>query len=127
MFHHRARRLLALAVALVALVACGSDEDRTTTVGLPAGEDERSEETVVTMERSRFEPREFAIAAGEEITFRNLDAAAHTVTSAEGAAVAFDSDDLGEGDEFVVRFDEPGAHEYFCEIHPTMRGTVVVE
>lgn len=123
--------LLATVLAAGALLgACGS-EDPADPGGAQAAPGAgaaatAAEAATVTAERSRFGPREVTIAAGGEVTFQNLDAAAHTVTSAEGAALAFDSDDLAEGDEFVQRFDEPGTYDYFCVIHPTMKGTVVV-
>lgn len=118
--------LLLLIAPAAALGACGADEDPTA-VGAPPGAVEQPEAAVVSIEQSRYEPRTVAVPAGSEITFRNLDAAAHTVTSTAGGPAAFDSGDLGEGEELVVRVDEPGTYEYLCEIHPTMRGTVVVE
>lgn len=116
---------LVLVAATAVLGACGADDDPSA-ADLPPGEVERSEPTVVAIERSRYEPRSVTVPAGAEVTFRNLDPAVHTVTSPEGGT-PFDSGDLGEGEELVVRLDEPGTYEYLCEIHPTMRGTVVVE
>lgn len=118
--------LLLLVAATATLGACGADDDAPTAADPPPGEVERSEPTVVAIERSRYAPRSVTVAAGTEVTFRNLDPAVHTVTSPEDGA-PFDSGDLGEGEELVVRLDEPGTYEYLCEIHPTMRGTVVVE
>ncbi len=132
---HRNRPILLAAVlaAGALLGACGGDDasDADSAQPAPAAAAEPGaaavEAATVTAERSRFAPRDVTVAAGGEVTFRNLDAAAHTVTSAEGAALAFDSGDLAEGDEFVQRFDEPGSYPYLCVIHPTMKGTVVVE
>jgi plastocyanin len=30
-------------------------------------------------------------------------------------------------DKFSFKFDEPGAYEYHCSIHPKMRGKVIVQ
>jgi plastocyanin len=48
----------------------------------------------------------------------------HTATSDDEV---FDSGSLTEGGEFSFTFDEAGTFAYFCEVHPTMRGTIVVE
>jgi plastocyanin len=111
--------LPSLILAAVLLGACGDDDDATAT-------DDPAAEAVVTMEQSRFAPDPIEVAPGTEVTFENLDPFAHTVTSAEGSTLEFDSGQLGEGDTFVQAFDDAGTYEYFCEIHPTMRAEVVV-
>lgn len=114
-------KVLGLLLATTALVAaCGDDDDATAADGDAAAAE-------VTIERSRFEPRELTVAPGTEVTFENLDLASHTVTSAEGSDLAFASGSLGEGAVFTQTFDEPGTYDYFCEVHPTMRGSVSVE
>jgi plastocyanin len=117
----RSSHVLGLLLAATALVAaCGDDDDATGGGDAPAAAE-------VTIERSRFEPRELTVAPGTEVSFENLDRATHTVTSAEGSALAFDSGSLSEGDTFSQTFEDPGAYDYFCEVHPTMRASVVVE
>lgn len=120
---HRLPALLVVA-ATAALGACGAD-DAPTAADSPPAEDERAQPVVVAIEQSRYERRTVMVRAGTAVTFRNLDLAAHTVTSPEDGT-PFDSGDLAEGEELVARLDEPGTYEYLCEIHPTMRGTVVV-
>ena len=129
---------LVLAAAL--LGACGGDDDaatddatteatETTSESTPtesASEDAAAGDDTVTIEQSRFSPDPLEVAAGTEVTFENLDPFAHTVTSAEGSAVEFDSGDLGQDATFTQTFDEAGTYEYFCEIHPTMRAEVAV-
>ena len=112
------------------LAACGDDDDTATDTGNGAAEEpaeESAEPAAVTIERSRFEPDELTVTVGTEVTWENLDAFAHTVTSDEESALAFDSGEMSEGDTFSQAFDEAGTYEYFCEIHPTMKSTVVVE
>lgn len=127
---------LVLAAAL--LGACGDDsatDDAATetteaasgsTATESASEDAAAGGDTVTIEQSRFSPDPLEVAAGAEVTFENLDPFAHTVTSAEGSAVEFDSGDLGQDATFSQTFDEAGTYAYFCEIHPTMRAEVVV-
>lgn len=127
----RRNRTTGIAAALLAatlLAACGSDDEASSpepTEEAAAGD--AAEAAEVTIERSRFEPDEVTIAAGGSVTWENLDAFDHTVTSKEGSPVAFDSGTLEEGATFEQTFAEPGTYEYFCEVHPTMRSTVVVE
>jgi len=111
--------LPSLVLAAVLLGACGDDDDATAT-------DASAPDAVVTMEQSRFAPDSLDVAPGTAVTFENLDPYAHTVTSAEGSTVAFDSGQLGEGETYVQTFAEAGTYGYFCEIHPTMRAEVVV-
>ncbi|MEX2625546.1 MAG: plastocyanin/azurin family copper-binding protein [Ilumatobacteraceae bacterium] len=114
-----ATRLVVGLVALLSVAACADDGPEATSGGAePAA--------TVTIQRSRFDATDIRVEVGATVEFINLDAVAHTVTSVTDAPVAFDSGDLGEDATFEVTFDEPGEYRYFCEIHPTMRGTIVV-
>lgn len=112
---------LLVPLAALSLVACADDApDRAVPVSAaptPA---------TVRIERSRFSETELTISAGTTVVFVNDDAFAHTVTSRDGAPVAFDSGELGQGDTFEVTFDRVGTYPYVCLIHPTMRAVVVV-
>ena len=120
---NRTSLVAATLLATTLLAACGDDDDTAATADhTPVDASE-----AVTIERSRFEPDELTISAGTEVTWENLDAFAHTVTSDEDSSLAFDSGELAQGDTFSQAFDEAGTYEYFCEIHPTMQSTVVVE
>lgn len=113
------RRLLAVLLFSVC-AACGDDgPERAGSVGLPAIEQ-------VTIERSRFGVPDLTVAVGTTVVFVNEDPFAHTVTSVEGPDLAFDSGEMTQGAIFEITFDRPDTYHYFCEIHPTMRGTVVV-
>lgn len=77
-----------------------------------------------------FEPAELVIAPGTEVTFTNSDSAPHTVTAGtddEPMPDVFDSGVLQQGDTFTFVFEGPGEFAYFCDRHPPMTGTVVVE
>ena len=64
------------------------------------------------------------VPAGTEVVWTNLDGAGHTVSAREGA---FDSGaTLGQGQSFSFTFDRAGRYEFYCQIHPSMTGTVVV-
>ena len=72
-----------------------------------------------------FCPADLAVAAGTEVRWANSDAAPHRVTAVTGGE-AFDSGLLTTGQAFAFRFDRPGTYEYFCSLHPSMRGSVTV-
>ena len=76
-------------------------------------------------------PPEVAIGAGEEVIWTHDDGAIpHDVLSgAPGepdAGRLFASPLLRSGEAFSVTFEQVGAYDYFCSLHPTMRGTVIV-
>ncbi len=121
--------LPSLILAAVLLASCGDDDDATATDATATdatATDDPAADAAVTMEQSRYAPDPLEVAPGTEVTFENIDPFAHTVTSAEGSTLEFDSGQLGEGDTFQQTFDDAGTYEYFCEIHPTMRAEVVV-
>ncbi|MGE3618977.1 MAG: cupredoxin domain-containing protein [Acidimicrobiia bacterium] len=63
-------------------------------------------------------------APGATVTVANRDSAAHTATARDGA---FDSGQVAAGASGTLTLPErPGTYQIFCEIHPTMSGTVVV-
>ena len=70
-----------------------------------------------------FAPNVLEITAGTTVTWTNNDGANHTVTADDGS---FDSGAFGSGATFSVTFDIPGTYTYFCGIHGSMTGTIVV-
>jgi plastocyanin len=70
-----------------------------------------------------FLPRSIEVDAGTTVTWHNADPTAHTVSARDGA---FDSGTLDPGSGFETTFAQPGTFAYFCQIHPTMRGSVRV-
>lgn len=79
---------------------------------------------VVTIKNDAFTPTKITIAAGTTVTFVNLDDDAHTVTSPAGT---FDSKGMDTGAVWKRTFTTPGVYTYFCELHPFMKGTIVVK
>ena len=47
----------------------------------------------------------------------------HIVAASDGA---YTSPPLDTDDDFARTFAEPGRNEYFCAMHPHMKGTIVV-
>jgi len=78
----------------------------------------------VTIQDDAFSPSTLTIAAGQTVTFVNRDDDAHTVTATNGS---FDSKGLDTHDTWRHRFDIAGTYAYFCQLHPFMKGTIVVK
>lgn len=81
--------------------------------GAPEAEPEGSA-VHVDMANFAFQERTLEIAAGTQVSWKNLDGAVHTATDAGGA---FDSGDLGTGASFEYRFDTPGTYRIYCKPH----------
>lgn len=95
--------------------------------GLYGGGDEGLVETdTVEIRDFSFQPKTIKVATGTTVTWTQGDDVAHTVTSTDPAGL-FDSGDLSRGERFAFTFTEPGTYRYFCSIHPSMRGAVIVE
>ncbi|HWO93416.1 MAG TPA: cupredoxin domain-containing protein [Dehalococcoidia bacterium] len=87
----------------------------------------------VIMGDNFFEPNEFTVPAGEEITFELVnegDAIHNMAVEVGGENFVSEPDSIRGGEEgtLTVTFDEPGEYDFLCEFHPTeMTGTITVE
>jgi plastocyanin len=87
-----------------------------------------------TLANKAFSPDIINVKAGSSVTWTDKDTTAHTVTSGTGYNDAnkgkeFDSGVstlLTSGKTFSHTFNTAGEIPYFCQIHPTMVGKVVV-
>ena len=104
---------LALALALSATAAPGP------TSAAPS----QAAPIVVHMRDFTFAPRTLRVAAGTVVTFVNDDSEAHTARASDGS---FSSGGLDYHDSWRHAFAKPGTFAYFCELHPYMKGTIVV-
>ena len=103
----------ALLAILMVLTACGTP---------PTPSAETPTDHVVTMVGYKFEPSTITIKVGDTIEWQNDDAVAHIVNLPQA-----NSPELKVGDSWAFQFNEPGTYAYGCGIHPSMKGTVVVE
>jgi len=70
-----------------------------------------------------FSPSYVEIPAGGTVSWYNAGSAPHTVTSSSGA---FGSGTISPGGGYGVTLTVPGTYTYYCSIHPSMSGTIVV-
>jgi plastocyanin len=79
----------------------------------------------VLIQNFSFKPANITIKRGTKVIWINRDSTAHTATANNGRS--FDSGRLGTGQRFSHTFKRAGKKSYHCEIHPDMRGSVVVK
>ena len=91
-------------------------------------EKETPKEKVVEVKVRALEylPGPVTVSPGTTVRWVNEDRALHTVTS-EGAGGPLKSEELGRGDSYEYTFREPGQYDYYCVVHPFMKGGVTVE
>lgn len=128
---------LAALFAAFALASCGgSGNDEAAPAAARVGGQS------VTVEHIAFAPSSIEVDAGTEVTWTNLDAnVVHTATSGEPGDKGvpgldngkpanpdgiFDGEMNGDGAEFTFTFEEPGTYAYFCRVHQSMTGEVIV-
>ena len=78
-----------------------------------------------------YDPSPANVSTGSSVTWTNNDNTYHTVTSGIGpnsASVAslFDSGYLSPGQTYLFTFSKSGTFDYFCFIHPFMKGQIMV-
>ena len=71
-----------------------------------------------------FDPLFLTIPVGASVTWKNNDAATHTVTSSTSI---FDSGDLTQGKSYTQKFTIAGTYPYICIYHSNMKATIVVQ
>jgi plastocyanin len=79
---------------------------------------------VVRIDNFSFTPAEVTVAPGATLTWVNGDDIPHTVAATNKA---FRSKVMDTDQEFSFTFKEPGSFEYFCSLHPHMKGKVIVK
>ena len=77
-----------------------------------------------------YEPETLTVSKGTTVTWTNEDSTLHTVTSgspeAGNSGTEFDSSYLAAGKTFQHQFNTAGTFDYYCTLHPYMKGKVVV-
>lgn len=132
--------LVALSLGLAACGSSGSDstsseaetappasEETTTetesTESEPAPSGEASKSEKVDIVEFTYQPDPVVVQVGGKVIWQNQDTAPHTATADDGS---FDTGTIEKGKIGSETLKEAGTYAYFCEIHPTMHGTVEV-
>ena len=91
----------------------------------PTAKAQKHPTRTVLIQGFRFKPANITIKRGTKVRWINKDSHPHTATANNGRS--FDSGRLGKGQRYTHTFKSAGKKKYLCEIHPFMRGSVVVK
>jgi plastocyanin len=91
--------------------------------GSPGGDSSQTGMADVSIVDFAFQPMVIFVGVGETVEWTNTGNADHTVDS---DTEIFESGHIKPRQTYRYTFDEPGIFPYHCDIHPHMRGMVVV-
>ena len=84
----------------------------------------RAADYTIHIDNFAFTPAALTIKSGDKVTWKNGDDIPHNVVSSDRSA--FRSKVMDSGQEFSFTFTAAGSFEYFCALHPHMKGVVIV-
>ena len=84
-----------------------------------------SVEVPVDIRDFAYSPNPVEISVGDTVTWTNQDEVPHTATGENREVLQ--SGTISPGSSFSQVFSEAGEFGYFCEFHPNMTGTIVVQ
>lgn len=114
--------ILIIAILVVAAAVVLFPEKDSRPADTPTIPETTGNNTVI-IENFAFHPSALSIKSGEKVTWINNDSAVHTVVSQN----LFESPVLKRGGEFSFTFTPPGTYDYYCGIHPSMKGKIIVQ
>ena len=109
----------AIAATIILTAPLNSNTNRLSATEAPV------ETAVVTIQGFQFKPSEIVLKQGGSVTFINKDSTPHTATPTANAKFV-GTGRLKRNEEKTVTFEDLGIQDYFCEIHPSMKGMVTV-
>lgn len=77
----------------------------------------------VTIEHFAFSPAEIAVSEGDTIVFLNKDIVAHTATATDKS---WTTGEIAHGVSARVTLPANAGAEYFCTLHPVMKGRLIL-
>ncbi|HZP81671.1 MAG TPA: metallophosphoesterase [Chthonomonadaceae bacterium] len=83
----------------------------------------QNQNPAVHIDNFRFQPDTLTVPAGAQVTWINRDDVPHVIASTDNR---FKSRALDTDETFSYRFSSAGTYPYFCSLHPTMTGKVIV-
>jgi plastocyanin len=78
----------------------------------------------VVIDATNFAPKFLRAKVGDRIVWVNRDLLVHTATAKRGA---FDSKEIPAGKSWSYTVTAAGQLDYKCTLHPTMKGSVLVD
>jgi plastocyanin len=91
-------------------------------LALPATASDNNE---VTIDNFSFLPQTLTVPVGTTVTWINRDDVPHTVVSVDKKTMV--SPALDTDEKFSFTFSAAGTNDYFCSVHPHMKGRIIVQ
>lgn len=113
-----------IVLSLILVAGCGTPTKNTNQKATPKLElpTEPVANNTITILNFAFSPSTLTINKGETVTWINEDSAPHAIKFE-----TFNSDTFSKGESYSKIFDEVGSFNYYCSIHPSMVGTIIVK
>lgn len=90
----------------------------------PAVAQTQNQQTV-SIANYAFAPATVTVKAGTTVTWVNSDPVQHKILS-DATPPSFGSDNIPQGGNYSLTFRTAGTFDYHCQIHPSMKGTIIV-
>jgi plastocyanin len=116
-WNSRARWALLLLLAAVVLLVVSKEGAASTATATASGANS------VDINHFAFHPPTLRVKRGARVAFVNSSKVAHTATRAG----SFNTGHIKPGTSVTVHFEHKGTFSYHCNIHPFMKGKIVVE
>jgi amicyanin len=85
---------------------------------------EKPATNVVAIDNFSFLPQTLTVPVGTTVTWINRDDIPHTVLSVDKTTIV--SPALDTDEKFSYTFTAAGTNDYYCSVHPHMKGKVIV-
>jgi plastocyanin len=116
-------RIVAVCLAPLAVLLAVGLVSRDDAGGTGSADTQSTSVNEVAVQQFQFKPQTVTVSAGTTVTWTNQDGFEHSVVDRQET---FRGDPFGTGEMFTHTYSDPGTFEYFCGIHNSMTGTVVV-
>lgn len=118
------KRVVWLLLIVVTLPACSSPSEKNAQEpGTSSAEEHKPALHSIEITQMRFYPAELKVKKGDKVIFVNHDLVTHDIT--EESRKAWSSSPLVADQTWMLVVTE--TVNYFCSIHPVMKGKIVVE
>jgi plastocyanin len=114
---------ICLVLLLFLLESCSSPAEKTKAEPVKTVEEGKSTMHAVEITQMKFYPAELKVKKGDKVMFVNHDLVTHDVT--EESRKAWSSSPLTTDQTWILEVTE--GVNYYCSIHPVMKGKIMVE
>ncbi len=85
---------------------------------------EKQASNEVMIDNFSYQPQTLTVPVGTKVTWINRDDIPHTVLSVDKTTIV--SPALDTDEKFSYTFTAAGTNDYYCSVHPHMKGKVIV-